>query len=152
MHLHGVRVGGGEPCTSSAERALAVAVVDRAIRDLAIVRYRGAALAWLRDGAAAWLEPLGIDQEQMLAEINSRSGPGEPVLTPARAAVLRAIGELEAGGEKATAAAANALTGACSADYHIPRLRQAGLVEQVGERGGCRLTETGRAAVWACGQ
>ena len=148
-HLHGTLVGAaGEPETASPERALAVAVVDRAIADLDTVRYRAGALAWLRsEDALRWLDPLDVDQEQLLAAIASWPGPGELVLTPARAAVLRAIGELEARGEKATAAAANALTGAWSAEYHVPRLRQAGLLEQIGERGGCRLTAEGRRAL-----
>ena len=143
-HLHGHRVGSdGEPATASPERAIACAVIARAFADLDLPRYRAAALDWLHDGAAAWLDALDLDQV-ILEAIAARAGPDNTVFTAAQQRTLQAVSDLEDCGEKATAAAADALTGAWSGDYHIPRLRAAGLLEQVGERGGCRLTEAGR--------
>ena len=149
-HLHGTRVGAaGEPDTASPERTLALAVVDRAIRDLDTVRYRAGALAWLSsEDALRWLEPLGVDQAALseafaswpepVAAVSVDKGP-----TPAAIAVLRAAASLEDHGEPVTSTTVREGTGR-RAKEHLTRLRKCGLLELISSRRGYKLTEEGR--------
>jgi len=152
VDLHGTFVGCDvAPEVWGPEHAIALAAIARAVKDLGSPRYGPAALAWLHDGAAAWLEPLGINQEQLLAAIASRPGPAELTLTPAQLAVLQAIADLGNAGERATSPAVDALIGRrAAAWYHMDALRTLGLVDWETAHLGARLTEQGRAALRSC--
>lgn len=148
MQLRGAPVGAETGAYETPEEAIAIAVVRLAVDDLARPQHRPEALAWLNDGAAAWLGPLDVDQDAFLdaiaGEISGEPGPRPPE----EVRVLRIIAGIIRAGERATTPAVDAAMATNGAARpRILKLLEQGLVERVDQRKGVRPTMAGMRAL-----